>query len=61
LVHHIKERTKPQGVRKQGAERGTRKKAGGRTGDWTKLCKEKLHDFKTSVNIIWMNKRMRVR
>jgi hypothetical protein len=61
LVHHIKEITKPQGVRGQGAEKDIRTKAGGRTGDLRKLCKEELFDFKTSVNIIWVNKRMRVR
>jgi hypothetical protein len=42
LVHHIKEKTKPQGVREQGAEKDTRTKTGGRTGDWRKLCKEEL-------------------
>lgn len=61
MVHHIKERTKPRGIRGQGAEKDTRTKAGGRTGDWSKACKEERFDFKTSVNIIWVNKRMRVR
>jgi len=61
LVHHIKGRTKPQGVREQGAEKGTRTKDGGRTGNWKKLSNEELYDFKTFLNIIWMNERMRVR
>jgi hypothetical protein len=61
LVHHIKGRTKHQGVREQGAERGIRTKDGGRTGYWRKLRNEEFCDFKTLINIIWMNKRMRVR
>jgi len=61
LIDHIKGRTKPQGVREQGAEKGTRTKDGGRIGDWRNLLNEERYDFKTSVNVIWMNKRMRVR